>query len=173
MVILFNGNRAGPGGGRGQGSRRDGPRGQGTLDMRRSQYRCVVLLAGLCAAPLGCAGGDGAPTKPAAAAKVQIEDLKVGTGEAAKVGDRVVVNYTGWLTDGTKFDSSLDHGRPFEFRLGAGNVIRGWDQGVEGMRVGGKRKLTIPPELGYGQRGMGKIPPDSTLIFEVELLEIK
>jgi FKBP-type peptidyl-prolyl cis-trans isomerase FkpA len=100
-------------------------------------------------------------------------DLKVGDGAEAKPGDTVKVHYTGWLTDGTKFDSSLDHGQPFTFKLGAGAVIKGWDQGVAGMKPGGKRKLVIPPELGYGQRGAaGVIPPGATLVFEVELLSI-
>lgn len=105
---------------------------------------------------------------------LQIDDLAVGTGAAAKNGDTVVVHYTGWLTDGTKFDSSLDAGTPFEFTLGQGGVIAGWDQGLIGMQVGGKRKLTIPPHLAYGTAGAGGvIPPNATLIFEVELLEIK
>lgn len=104
---------------------------------------------------------------------LQIETLKAGIGTEATAGKRVRVHYTGWLTDGTKFDSSVDRGRPFEFNLGQGQVIQGWDQGVEGMRVGGKRKLTIPPELGYGARGAGGvIPPNATLVFEVELLEV-
>jgi FKBP-type peptidyl-prolyl cis-trans isomerase FkpA len=104
-----------------------------------------------------------------------IEDLKEGTGDVAKKGDSVEVHYTGWLKkDGTKFDSSLDRKEPFTFKLGAGQVIKGWDEGVEGMKVGGKRKLTIPPELGYGKRGAGNtIPPDATLVFEVELLKVK
>lgn len=101
------------------------------------------------------------------------EDLKVGDGAEAKAGDSVTVNYVGTLTDGTKFDSSYDRNQPFTFRLGAGEVIQGWDQGVEGMKVGGKRKLTIPSELGYGERGAGAdIPPNATLIFEVELLSV-
>ena len=101
------------------------------------------------------------------------QDLKVGNGTEAVSGKTVSVHYTGWLTDGKKFDSSVDRGQPFKFRLGAGQVIRGWDQGVAGMKVGGKRKLTIPPNLGYGARGAGNvIPPNSTLVFEVELLEV-
>jgi FKBP-type peptidyl-prolyl cis-trans isomerase FkpA len=104
---------------------------------------------------------------------LEIEDTNVGAGEAAKAGDRVTVHYTGWLTDGTKFDSSKDRGTPFQFNLGAREVIAGWDQGVAGMQVGGARKLTIPPELGYGARGAGGvIPPNATLVFEVELLAV-
>ncbi len=106
-------------------------------------------------------------------ADLQIEELAVGSGDEATSGTRVSVHYTGWLTSGQKFDSSLDRGRPFEFELGAGRVIKGWDQGVAGMRVGGKRKLTIPPDLGYGTRGAGNvIPPNATLVFEVELLGV-
>ena len=101
-----------------------------------------------------------------------IKDVKIGKGAKAVPGDTVTVNYTGWLTDGTKFDSSLDHHKPFDFKLGAGMVIPGWDKGVAGMKVGGKRKLTIPPELGYGAAGMGIIPPNATLIFDVELLKV-
>jgi FKBP-type peptidyl-prolyl cis-trans isomerase len=101
-------------------------------------------------------------------------DTKVGEGEEAKAGQTVTVHYTGWLTNGTKFDSSLDRGKPFSFKLGAGQVIQGWDQGVAGMKVGGKRKLTIPPGLGYGTQSVGGvIPPNSTLLFDVELLGVK
>jgi len=104
-----------------------------------------------------------------------IEELIVGDGDEAQDYNKVVVNYTGTLLDGSIFDSSLKPGRtPFTFTLGAGSVIKGWDQGVKGMRVGGKRKLTIPPDLGYGDNGAGNvIPPGATLIFEVELLEIE
>ena len=104
---------------------------------------------------------------------LKLEDLKQGTGAEAKAGQRVTVHYVGTLTDGSKFDSSRDRGKGFAFKLGAGEVIRGWDQGVAGMKVGGLRKLTIPPELGYGERGYPPvIPPRATLVFEVELLEV-
>ncbi|PJB35287.1 MAG: peptidylprolyl isomerase [Deltaproteobacteria bacterium CG_4_9_14_3_um_filter_63_12] len=103
-----------------------------------------------------------------------IDDLKVGQGAEAKAGHQVQVHYTGWLVDGTKFDSSVDRGKVFEFPLGEGCVIKGWDQGVEGMKIGGKRKLTIPPRLAYGSRGAGNVvPANATLIFEVELLGLK
>ena len=109
---------------------------------------------------------------PQSPAGLVIEDLTVGTGTTAAAGQKVTVHYTGWLTDGKKFDSSKDRGEPFDFTLGAGQVIKGWDEGVQGMKVGGKRKLTIPPQLGYGARGAGGvIPPNATLVFEVELLE--
>jgi peptidylprolyl isomerase/FKBP-type peptidyl-prolyl cis-trans isomerase FkpA len=104
---------------------------------------------------------------------LKIEDSKVGTGAEAVAGKSVTVHYTGWLTNGTKFDSSKDHGQPFSFQLGAGQVIKGWDQGVAGMKVGGVRKLTIPPSLAYGANGAGGvIPPNATLVFEVELLGV-
>jgi FKBP-type peptidyl-prolyl cis-trans isomerase FkpA len=112
---------------------------------------------------------------------IQMTDKQVGTGAEATPGKTVVVHYTGWLFDekapenkGTKFDSSRDRGDPFDFPLGAGHVIKGWDQGVAGMKVGGQRTLVIPPELGYGARGAGGvIPPNATLVFDVELLDVK
>ena len=105
---------------------------------------------------------------------MQQEDLTLGEGTEATSGKGVSVHYTGTLTDGSKFDSSLDRGHPFDFTLGAGMVIVGWDEGVAGMRVGGKRRLTIPPEKAYGDRGFGDIiPPGSTLVFEIELLDVR
>ncbi len=113
-------------------------------------------------------------TSSANAADFKIEDIKVGNGTAVKSGDTVSINYIGTLTDGTKFDSTYDRKVPFETKIGVGQVIKGWDKGVVGMKVGGKRKLTIPPSLGYGAQGGGsKIPPNATLIFEVELMGIK
>ena len=110
------------------------------------------------------------PTTPSG---LIIEDVNVGEGAVAAVGQKVTVHYTGWLTNGTKFDSSRDRNDPFVFPLGGGRVIKGWDEGVQGMKVGGKRKLTIPPALGYGARGAGgTIPPNATLVFEVELLGV-
>ena len=109
---------------------------------------------------------------------LEYEDTQVGNGATAKSGQTCVMHYTGWLwtngAKGAKFDSSLDRGRPFSFKLGAGQVIRGWDEGVAGIQIGGKRTLLIPPDLGYGSRGAGGvIPPNATLLFEVELLELR
>jgi FKBP-type peptidyl-prolyl cis-trans isomerase FkpA len=126
--------------------------------------------------------GAEAPALPqGAVSELVIQDLRVGDGTVAEPGALAVVHYTGWLYDesaadrrGSKFDSSVDRGQPFSFPLGAGRVIRGWDQGVAGMRVGGKRVLFIPPQLGYGDRGAGNvIPPGATLVFEVELLDLR
>ncbi len=153
----------------------------------------LVAAAGCKTPPAGTAGSAtpapaagteaAAPAAPTAtnpakvhklASGLQYEDLVVGDGKIADPGLTAVVHYTGWLTDGTKFDSSLDRGSPFSFVLGQHQVIEGWDEGVKGMRVGGKRKLTIPSELGYGQRGAGGvIPPNATLVFEVQLLDVK
>ena len=140
-----------------------------------------ALIAALLAASPACshkAGGSGSPEAKAgapAAAGLAIDDLKVGSGMPAAKGKMISVHYTGRLTDGTKFDSSYDRGQPIEFPLGTGVVIKGWDQGIDGMRVGGKRKLTIPPELAYGARGTpgGPIPPNATLVFDVELVAVK
>lgn len=122
-------------------------------------------------------GGDAAGGKVhKLASGLQYEDLVVGSGKMAEPGMNVSVHYTGWLNDEakTKFDSSQDRAQPFQFQLGAGQVIQGWDEGVKGMRIGGKRKLTIPPDMGYGARGAsGIIPPNATLLFDVELLDVK
>ena len=113
--------------------------------------------------------GDGTKTPSG----LQYWDIKVGTGAEAHSGQHVKVDYTGWLTNGKKFDSSVGTGKPFEFLIGAGQVIKGWDEGVKGMRIGGKRKLTIPPDMGYGANGYPPvIPPNATLVFDVELLEV-
>lgn len=146
-----------------------------------SKYVIVFVLFGLLAPVLGWAQTDNSsPTKVEGKGKstssgLQYWDLKEGTGTAATTGKTVSVHYTGWLAkDGKKFDSSVDRGQPFMFQLGAGQVIKGWDEGVAGMKIGGKRQLRIPPELGYGARGAGGvIPPNATLIFDVELLGVK
>ena len=145
--------------------------------MRAISYALALALVGFCLVQV---------TEPRARAQekkgkvvttasgLKYEDVKEGTGPAAAKGDTVDVHYTGWLKDGKKFDSSLDRGRPFSFKLGAGQVIKGWDEGVAGMKVGGKRKLVIPSDLAYGKRGHpGAIPPDSELTFTVELLAVK
>jgi len=114
----------------------------------------------------------GDPTKTASG--LEYWDIKVGTGAVAQTGQQVKVDYTGWLTTGKKFDSSVGTGRPFDFKLGAGNVIKGWDEGIVGMKVGGKRQLRIPPDLAYGEKGYpGAIPPNATLIFDVRLVDVK
>jgi|SRR5215469_414044 len=140
-----------------------------------STLLAFVALGIASAMPQATASGptkvDGKPKTTASG--LQYWDIKVGTGATAAAGKTVKVHYTGWLTDGKKFDSSVDRGQPFAFSLGAGQVIKGWDEGVAGMKVGGKRQLRIPPELGYGARGAANvIPPNSTLIFDVELLDV-
>ncbi|MAG20792.1 MAG: peptidylprolyl isomerase [Candidatus Marinimicrobia bacterium] len=132
--------------------------------------RILLLVAAI--AVVGCSG-DKSGEEMMTDSGLKYVDMKVGDGESPQAGQLVTVHYTGWLEDGTKFDSSVDKNRPFEFTIGAGRVIKGWDEGVMTMKVGGKRKLTIPSELGYGARGIGPIPPNSTLIFEVELLTIR
>lgn len=128
----------------------------------------AVLALGLVACG---GGGNGSPTGPSTTT-LEVVDLVVGSGATAVSGDTLTVHYVGTLTNGTKFDSSRDAGQPYTFRLGVGAVIAGWDMGVPGMRVGGQRRLTIPPALGYGSQRVGSIPPNSTLVFEVELLSI-
>jgi peptidylprolyl isomerase len=113
-------------------------------------------------------------TMPVTASGLEYEDTTEGTGVSPQKGQTAVVHYTGWLTNGKQFDSSRDRGQPFSFKVGQGQVIAGWDEGVATMKVGGRRKLTIPPNLGYGPRGAGGvIPPNATLVFDVELLEVR
>lgn len=143
-----------------------------------------AFVLGGCSKTEAPQAANAAPTPATSAPPTQgmkMTDTKVGTGTEATAGKTVVVHYTGWLFDesapenkGRKFDSSRDRGDPFDFPLGAGHVIKGWDQGVAGMKVGGQRTLVIPPELGYGARGAGGvIPPNATLVFDVELLDVK
>lgn len=113
---------------------------------------------------------EGPPKKTASG--VEYWDIVVGTGPMATSGKTVGVHYTGWLSDGTKFDSSVDRGKPIMFPLGVGKVIRGWDEGIVGMKVGGKRQLRVPPSDGYGSRGAGKVPPNAVLIFDIQLLAV-
>ena len=130
------------------------------------------LLAVLSLLTLAACGGGDSGASPSGGGTLVIEDLVVGTGATAAAGDTVSVHYIGTFTNGSKFDSSYDRNQPFPFRIGAGQVIAGWDQGVPGMKVGGKRRLTIPPELAYGSRGQGVIPPNATLVFEIDLLAV-
>jgi FKBP-type peptidyl-prolyl cis-trans isomerase len=135
----------------------------------------VVALGGCSKKKDDAAGSAASGATEAPGERLMIEEVKVGDGALATKGKTVSVHYTGKLTNGTKFDSSLDRGQPIEFVLGSGMVIKGWDQGIDGMKVGGKRKLTIPPELAYGARGTpgGPIPPNATLVFDVELVGVK
>jgi FKBP-type peptidyl-prolyl cis-trans isomerase len=133
-----------------------------------NRWLSVLILLTLAA----CGGGGNSSTAPTSGGTLVIEDLVAGTGATAAIGDTVTVNYIGKFTNGTQFDSSYDTGQPFPFRIGAGQVIAGWDQGVPGMKVGGKRRLTIPPSLAYGSQGRGPIPPNATLVFDIDLLSI-
>ena len=138
----------------------------------------VAALVAACAQSQAPYGGGGSSAsggqEVTTASGLKYTDTKVGTGAEAKAGQTAVVHYTGYLTNGTKFDSSKDRGQPFSFPLGGGRVIKGWDEGVQGMKVGGTRKLTIPATLGYGAQGAGGvIPPNATLVFEVDLLELR
>lgn len=150
------------------------------------QFLILVTLTGLLASVSACSGSGTSPSSTATVdtglssiTTLQTTDLVVGTGAVATSGRSVNVHYSGWLykasaidNKGTKFDSSLDRGTPFTFALGGGQVIAGWDQGVLGMRVGGQRRLVIPPSLGYGSRGQGSIPGNATLVFDVQLLAV-
>ena len=134
----------------------------------------LAALAAACSQAGASGGGDAAGTEVTTASGLKYTDVKVGGGTEATAGKTVDVHYTGWLLDGKKFDSSKDRGQPFSFALGGGQVIRGWDEGVAGMKIGGTRILMIPPDLGYGARGAGGvIPPNATLKFEVELLGVR
>jgi FKBP-type peptidyl-prolyl cis-trans isomerase len=144
--------------------------------MKRFSLATVgLLVAAVVFGSAGCGKKKGTAKSTPRTDGLVIEEVKEGTGPVATRGQTVSVHYTGHLTSGTKFDSSLDRGQPIEFPLGTGVVIKGWDAGIDGMRVGGKRKLTIPPELAYGARGTpgGPIPPNATLVFDVELVGIK
>ncbi len=140
----------------------------------------LVLFAGVVYFGAGCAKNGPLPGETSqskavtTASGLQYQVIKEGTGNAAQPGKMVSVNYTGWLLDGTKFDSSVDRGQPFQFPLGMGRVIHGWDEGVAGMKIGEKRKLIIPSDLGYGPNGAPPtIPPNATLVFDVELLGVQ
>jgi peptidylprolyl isomerase len=136
----------------------------------------ILIIVGLAVAAVAYVlshRGPATGAEVATASGLKYIDVAEGTGATPKTGQTVSVHYTGKLEDGTKFDSSIDRGQPYEFRIGEGAVIKGWDEGLASMKVGGKRKLIIPPGLGYGARGSGKIPPNSILLFDVELLAVK
>jgi peptidylprolyl isomerase len=140
--------------------------------MRLNNLLTVVLIAAVLLA--ACSSPAASPAAPTADPRLKIEDEITGTGDEAQIGTVLLLNYTGYLENGTKFDSSVDNGQPFTFVLGSGMVIKGWDQGLVGMKVGGKRKLTVPPDLAYGSTGAGGvIPPNATLIFEIDLLGVQ
>ena len=143
--------------------------------MKSSLIYAVVLMSMVVGLLCGASFSGAEKEKPVETSSgLQYLDLVKGPGREAHVGETASVHNTGWFKDDTKFDSSLDRGQPFQFRLGAGRVIRGWDEGIVGMNIGSKRKLIIPPHLGYGKRGAGRvIPPNATLIFEVELLDLR
>jgi FKBP-type peptidyl-prolyl cis-trans isomerase len=149
--------------------------------MRGSALALLAIILSACGGDSkgkpSSAGGDFAVDSAALTkteSGLQYQDVTVGNGAEAKQGQTAVVHYTGWLTDGTKFDSSRDRGEPFSFPIGEGQVIRGWDEGVAGMKVGGRRKLVIPADLGYGEMGAPPvIPPNATLVFDVELLDVR
>jgi hypothetical protein len=159
---------------------RDKDESNGGFMFRKSLFASMFLLASTMLFAQGGGRPDtSAPTKVTGEPKktasgVTYWDIKVGTGAVATKGQTVTVHYTGWLTNGKKFDSSIDNGQPLSFRLGGHEVIVGWDEGIAGMKVGGKRQLRIPPEAGYGPQGYpGAIPPNATLIFDIELLGVK
>jgi FKBP-type peptidyl-prolyl cis-trans isomerase len=148
----------------------------GARNERRVKTLAIVVIAVLTFSVVGylwaTRGGSQAKERTTSSG-LKYVDLVEGTGANPQPGKTVSVNYTGTLENGTKFDSSYDHGQPLEFQIGTGAVIKGWDEGLMTMKVGGKRKLIVPPKLGYGPRAHGNIPPNSTLIFEVELLSVK
>jgi peptidylprolyl isomerase len=148
----------------------------GTRNERRVKTLAIVVIAVLAFSVVGylwATRGGSQAKEVTTSSGLKYVDLVEGTGASPQPGKTVSVNYTGTLENGTKFDSSYDHGQPYEFQIGTGAVITGWDEGIMTMKVGGKRKLIVPPRLGYGPRAQGNIPPNSTLIFEVELLNVK
>ncbi|MBX3277053.1 MAG: FKBP-type peptidyl-prolyl cis-trans isomerase [Acidobacteria bacterium] len=148
-------------------SQHDNPKSK--LSVPLVAFISVGVIAALIIGYFLFGAGDGLTTTPSG---LKYKDETVGTGASPEAGKSIKVHYTGWLENGTKFDSSVDRGQPFTFQIGRGQVIKGWDEGVMSMKVGGKRRLVIPPDLGYGARGQGTIPPNSTLIFDVELIDV-